>query len=362
MGLGRLTIDLAAVVANWQQLAALASPAETAAVVKADAYGLGMTPVAQALNAAGCETFFVASLAEGVALRAYLPDVAIIVLSEQVEPHVDELIAHRLTPVLNHLAAVEAWRAQGAPHPAWLHLDTGMNRLGLSATDWQDLVAKQPDWKAYGIAGLMSHYACADERDHPLNRTQRDMAMQAATAARLPLSLGNSSGIFLGEAFRGDLVRPGMALYGLNPTPYAANPMRRVITLEVQVLQVRQVSAAGTVGYGASAAAKQGQVLATVGLGYADGLHRTLSNRGEVYFDGEAAPVAGRVSMDSIVIDASHLARRPKPGDWAEIIGPNQSADTLADMAGTIGYEILTSLGQRYARTYLPAHAAARTG
>ena len=300
MGLGRLTIDLAAVVANWQQLAALASPAETAAVVKADAYGLGMTPVAQALNAAGCETFFVASLAEGVALRAYLPDVAIIVLSEQVEPHVDELIAHRLTPVLNHLAAIEAWRAQGAPHPAWLHLDTGMNRLGLSATDWQDLVAKQPDWKAYGIAGLMSHYACADERDHPLNRTQRDMAMQAATAARLPLSLGNSSGIFLGEAFRGDLVRPGM--------------------------------------------------------------HRTLSNRGEVYFDGEAAPVAGRVSMDSIVIDASHLARRPKPGDWAEIIGPNQSADTLADMAGTIGYEILTSLGQRYARTYLPAHAAARTG
>ena len=356
MLLGRLTIDLAAIVANWRQLAALSQPAQTGAVVKANAYGLGLQPVAEALAEAGCDSFWVATLDEAVALRQILPRVRIAVLGDQVEPNIQEFIGNRLTPVLNHPGAVEAWRRWAAPAAAWLHLDTGMHRLGLSPSEWQALLAETSDWQAVGMRGIMSHYACADDPDHPLNVQQRDRAVAAAGAASLRLSLGNSSGIYLGAKFRGDTVRPGMALYGLNPTPHTANPMQRVVTLEAQVLQVRQVDAdAGTVGYGASAAAMPDQKLATVALGYADGLHRALSGKGHVYFAGQAAPIVGRVSMDSIVVDVSHLTPAVRPGDWAEVIGPNQSADTVADMAGTIGYEILTSQGARYARSYLPS-------
>jgi alanine racemase len=356
MPLGRLTIDLAAIIANWQLLAALSLPAQTGAVVKADAYGLGLQPVAKALADAGCDSFWVATLDEAVALRQLLPRVRIAVLGDQVEPNIQEFIGNRLTPVLNHPGAVEAWQRWAAPAAAWLHLDTGMHRLGLSPSEWQALQAGTSDWQAAGIGGLMSHYACADDPDHPQNAQQRDRALAAANASGLRLSLGNSSGIYLGAEFRGDTVRPGMALYGLNPTPHTANPMQRVVTLEVQVLQVRQVDAeAGAVGYGASAAATPGQTLATVALGYADGLHRALSGKGQVFFAGQVAPIVGRVSMDSIVVDVSHITEPVRPGDWAEVIGPNQSADALADMAGTIGYEILTSLGARYVRSYLPS-------
>jgi alanine racemase len=356
MPLGRLTIDLAAIVANWQQLAVLAKPAQTGAVVKADAYGLGLQPVAEALAEAGCDSFWVATLDEAVTLRQLLPRVRIAVLGDQVEPNIQEFIGNRLTPVLNHPGAVEAWRRWAAPAAAWLHLDTGMHRLGLSPSEWQALQAETSDWRAAGIRGIMSHYACADDPDHPLNAQQRDRAVAAARASGLRLSLGNSSGIHLGAEFRGDIVRPGMALYGLNPTPYAPNPMQRVVTLEAQVLQVRQVTGdAGTVGYGASAPAISGQTLATVALGYADGFLRSLSGKGQVFFAGQGAPMVGRVSMDSIVVDVSKIAQPVRPGDWAEVIGPNQSADALADMAGTIGYEILTSLGARYVRSYLPS-------
>lgn len=358
MTLGRLTVDLGAIVANWRQLRDLVRPAECGAVVKAGAYGLGMAPVVRALAEAGCRTFFVATLEEAVALRLQLPDAAVVMLSDQVEPHIHDLTGHRITPVLNHPGAVAAWRREGAPAEAWLQLDTGMNRLGLSPAEWQTLLAGDASWRELGICGLMSHLACADEPDHSLNAAQRDAAHAAATATGLPLSLGNSPGIFLGADYRGDLVRPGMALYGLNPKPLARNPMRPAVRLEVQVLQVRRVAAAGWIGYGATAAARPGQVLATIGLGYADGLHRALSNRGHVYFDGQAAPVVGRVSMDSIMADVTHLAVKPEPGAWAEVIGPNQTADVLADKAGTIGYEILTSLGARFARTYLPTGPA----
>lgn len=358
MPLGRLTIDLAAVAANWRFLRDHVAPAECAAVVKADAYGLGMAPVVRALADAGCRTFFVATLEEAVSLRLQLPEATVGMLSDRVEPHVRELTSHRITPVLNHPGEVTAWRRRGAPAQAWLHVDTGMHRLGLSPAEWQALLDTRPIWREYGIRGVMSHFACADECDHPLNARQRDAARAAAAAAGLPLSLGNSPGIFLGEDYRGDMVRPGMALYGLNPKPLAQNPMQPVVRLEAEVLQVRAVQSAGTVGYGATAEVRDGQVLATLGLGYADGLHRSLSNRGYVYFSGEPAPIVGRVSMDSITVDVTQLTHKPVVGDWAEVIGPNQPADVLADKAGTIGYEILTSMGARYARTYLPAGPA----
>lgn len=357
--LGRLTIDLDVVAANWRLLAEMAAPAECAAVVKADAYGLGFAPVAQRLAQAGCRQFFVATLNEAIALRAILPDAAIAVLGEPVARQEAALLAHRLQPTLNHPGDLAAWRSSGQGAPAWLHVDTGMHRLGFSPDEWRLLMDSAPDWRALGVVGVMSHYACADDPSHPLNARQRDAAHTAAREAGLPLGLGNSSGIFLGADFRGDLVRPGMALYGLNPTPGRPNPMGQPVNLEAQIVQVREVTAKGTAGYGASAEIYPGQTLATVGLGYADGLHRALSGKGAVYLSGQRLPIIGRVSMDSIIVDASALPEKPKPGDWVEVIGPNQSADAIADAAGTIGYEILTSLGQRYARTYIRSESNA---
>jgi alanine racemase len=331
----------------------MCAPAETGAVVKADAYGLGVAPVARRLAGEGCHTFFVALIEEGVALRAVLPSATIVILGVPVEAELRALLEYRLTPVLNHPGDLRAWAASGAAADAWLHLDTGMHRLGFSPAEWQALLASDPDWSGLRVTGVMSHYACADVPAHPLNAHQRDTAVSAARTARLPLSLANSSGIFLGAEFRGDLVRPGMALYGLNPTPARANPMRPAVGLEAQVLQVRQVDADGWAGYGATYSVAPGQRLATIGLGYADGLHRALSNHGAVFFDGQRAPIAGRVSMDTIIVDISEISAPIGAGDWAEVIGPNQSADSLADSAGTIGYEVLSSLGHRYARTYL---------
>lgn len=353
MALGRLTIDLDAVAANWRLLADRAAPSECAAVVKADAYGLGAGPVAKRLAEAGCRHFFVATADEGVALRALLPNAVISVLAPALPAEAAEMAARRLRPVLNHPGDLVAWRRHGKAQPAWLHVDTGMLRLGYTPKEWDWLIASRPNWLPIQIVGVLSHFACADEPEHPLNARQRDAAWAVARAARLPLSLANSAGIFLGRDYHGSLVRPGMALYGLNPTPAMVNPMRRAVTLEARVMQVRHVDARATVGYGASAEAEPGQVLATVGLGYADGYLRSLSGKGQVYFRRQAAPVVGRVSMDSIVVDVTDLIERPKPGDWVEVIGPNQSADAIADAAGTIGYEILTSFGHRYARTYV---------
>lgn len=359
MALGRLTIDLDAIAANWRLLADMAAPSECAAVVKADAYGLGVVPVAQRLADAWCRQFFVATLDEAIELRAALADITITVLGEPVAGQEAPLLQHRLQPVLNHPGDLEAWRRWGQGKPAWLHVDTGMHRLGYSPDEWRQLIDTKPDWRALGIVGVMSHFACADDPDHPLNGRQRDAARAASKQAGLPLSLGNSSGIFLGADFRGDLVRPGMALYGLNPTPGRANPMRQPVCLEVQVLQVREMTEKGTVGYGASADARAGQTLATVGLGYADGLHRVLSSKGAVYFEGQRLPIVGRVSMDSIIVDVTALTRKPEPGARVEVIGPNQSADAIADVASTIGYEVLTSLGHRYVRTYVRAEGGA---
>ncbi|MGY9054268.1 MAG: alanine racemase [Alphaproteobacteria bacterium] len=357
MTLGRLTIDLEAVAANWRQLARIAAPARTAAVVKANAYGLGIAPVVRRLAAEGVTEFFVATLDEGCTLRQLLPDATIAVLGEPVTGQASAFLECRLLPTLNHPGDLAAWQAEGDGQPAWLHLDTGMHRLGFSPAEWCVLMDEKPDWRALGIVGLMSHYACADDPSHPLNAMQRDAAMAAAAKSGLPLSMGNSSGIHLGSSYCGDLVRPGMALYGLNPTPGQPNPMRPAVSLAAQVLQVRKVDAEGTVGYGASAPVRPGQVLATIALGYADGLSRALSNRGHVFFGGQPASIVGRVSMDSIVVDVSALNVSalnplPKPGDWAEIMGPHQTADDLAAAAGTIGYEILTSLGHRYSRVY----------
>jgi len=346
-----LTIDLAAIAANWRSLRDRAAPGAVAGVVKADAYGLGAGPVGAALRAAGCRHFFVAHPEEGIALRAALgPDVFIAVL-DGFAPGEDAAAA--LVPVLNGLPDIAAWAGRG--RAAILQVDTGMARLGLDAAEVERVAADPELLGGIDLRFVMTHLACADEPGHPLNGEQA--ARFAAIRARLPplpTSLANSAGLFLGPGFASDLARPGCALYGLNPTPAAPNPMRPVVTLTAPVLQLRDISAGATVGYGAGWRATRPSRIATVAAGYADGYLRALSGRSFGMVAGQAVPLVGRVSMDLItfdVTDAPPLA----PGDAITLIGGQASPDALAASAGTIGYEILTSLGARYARRYIGA-------
>jgi alanine racemase len=353
-----LTIDLDAVVRNYERLRDMAAPAHCAAVVKADGYGLGATKVAPALAAAGCDTFFVAHLGEALTLRPLLPDAAIYVLNGAAPGAERELAAHNLRPVLNSREAVEAWVALGREQgsaPAAIHIDTGMSRLGLTEDDLDRLAADPGPLAAIDLRLVMSHLAVAEEAGHPLNAQQRERFEAARPALpAAPASLANSSGIFLGGAFHFDLVRPGAALYGVNPTPGQANPMEATVRLEAPMLQVRAIDSPRTVGYGATHQVSRPSKIATIPVGYADGYLRSLGNRGRCFVDGRAVPVVGRVSMDLVTLDVTDLpADRAQPGTMVEVMGPHMPVDDVAEGAGTIGYEILTSLGRRYTRRYL---------
>ncbi len=358
-GAAVLTIDLAAVVANWRTLRAQVAPAVCAAVVKADAYGLGALQVAPALARAGCTTFFVALLDEGVALRPYLPGAEIIALLGALPGCEAEHTHHRIVPVLNSLGDIGRWQAYarttGQRQPAWIHLDTGMNRLGLGADDARRLAAEPERLAGLTLRGWISHLACADQPDHPLSAAQLGRFHQAL--ARLPAglrSLAGSSGLWRSRAFHLDLVRPGAALYGLNPTPETTNPMHPVITLYSRILQVRTVDTGATVGYGAACVVARPSRIATIAVGYADGALRSLANRGHVFIDRQPASVVGRVSMDLMTIDVTDLPQAlVQPGGWVELIGPNRNVDAAAADAGTIGYEILTGLSRRHHRVWL---------
>ncbi|WP_245185477.1 alanine racemase [Falsiroseomonas frigidaquae] len=355
-GQGVLTVDLGAVVANWRDLSAR-HDASCAGVVKADGYGLGAAPVARALHAAGCQTFFVAHLTEGVALRAALGAGPAIIVLNGFAPGADEDAG--LWPVLNGLGDVEAHaaagRAAGVPQPALLHLDTGMSRLGLDAGEQARLGQDRARLAGLDLRFVMTHLACADEPAHPLNAAQagRFAAAAAIIAPAVPRSFANSSGLFLGAAFRSDLARPGCALYGINPTPAAPNPMRQVVELQVPVLQVRDIAAGDTVGYGAGYTAPRNVRVATVAAGYADGYLRSLSGRSLALFQGRAVPLIGRVSMDLTTFDATDFPEL-RPGDRMMLVGgAGNTPDDIAARCGTIGYEVLTSLGHRYQRRYI---------
>ncbi len=353
-----LSIDLDAIVANWRSLEARQGPAcRAAAVVKADAYGLGARPVAAALAAAGCRRFVVATLDEGLTLRAVLPGAEILVLSGPLPGTAAAFAEAALWPVLNSPEQVADWRALAARRDralaAALHVDTGMSRLGLSAAELAALAADPALLAGIDIRLLMSHLACADEPAHPLNERQcRRFAAARALFPGLPASLAASSGIFLGPAWHADWTRPGAALYGLNPTPEAANPMRPVAQLSARILQVRDVDAGDSVGYGASYRCAAPTRLAIVAAGYADGLFRALSNRGCGHFGEQPVPLVGRVSMDLTIFDVG-AASPARPGETITLMGPGNDADAIARAAGTIGYEILTALGARYHRHYL---------
>jgi alanine racemase len=358
---GILTVDLAAIRANWRLLRDRAAGASCAAVVKADAYGLGVAPVAAALAAEGCRHFFVAHLQEGVNLRTVLGQGPMIGVLHGAPPGTEEEFgSYDLVPVLNSRGQLESWaarcRAEGRPLPAILHVDTGMSRLGLSPAE-VEAVAEDGALQAIQLRYVMSHLACGEEPDNPANAAQ--LAAFAQHRSRLPAapaSLASSGGVFLGSDYHFDLVRPGAALYGVAPVSGQPNPMYQVVRLQARVVQTREVPAGTPVGYGHTARTASAAQLATVSVGYADGYFRSASNQGVAYFGDTPLPVVGRVSMDSIILDAGALPPGALgPDALVDLIGPRNSVDAVAKAAGTIGYEVLTNLGSRFHRRYIGA-------
>ncbi len=342
MSTGHLTIDLAALAANWHALDAKTS-VETAAVVKADGYGLGAARVAKALADAGARQFFVAAAEEGAAVRQALgPGPVISVFSGHMEGDTDTLRDLTLTPMLNSATQVKRHFDTLPDQPFGVQLDTGMNRLGM---EWDDWAATAERIMRAGPTLVMSHLACADEPDHPMNPYQLDVFHQMTDGISTPRSLAATGGILLGEKYHFNLTRPGIGLYGGAPFD-DAQPVAR---LDLPVIQIRDLAEGEVVGYGNSWQTERPARIATVAAGYADGLLRHLSGKATLWHNGQPCPLVGRVSMDLITVDVTDCDEDPA---FLTILGPHQSVDDLAKNAGTIGYEILTSLGGRYSRHY----------
>ncbi len=357
-----LSIDLGAVQKNWRLLNSHAGTANCGAAVKGNAYGLGVESVSTALWQAGCTNFFVARPKEGEELRAILPEATIYVLDGLFPGQAEFYAQNNLLPALISIEEAREWATFGKHYghnlPCAIHVDTGINRLGFSVRNFEALLAETETTKGLNITLLMSHMACADEPAHPLNKKQRD-AFNAVRAMLpgVPASLANSSGIFLGADYAYDLVRPGIALYGGNPTPHLPNPMSAVALLEGTIMQTRDVHEGETVGYSATWQATRETRIAVLGAGYKDGVPRSLSskmdnNPSQVFVGGQRCPIIGRVSMDMMAVDVTDLPAPVKRGDRAEIMGTNILIDEAASWAGTISYELLTRLGSRYARLY----------
>ncbi len=351
-----LRVDLDAVCANYRTLLDRLGGVASAAVVKADGYGLGAGRVGPALRDAGCKVFFVAHVEEGIALRGLLPDAEIHILNGLLPGAEEAYGEHGLMPVLGSLGEIEGWRVfcGDAPLPCDLHVDTGMLRLGLPPNELAAIEADPAMIAGLRVVNVISHLASADEPDSPQNVQQLGAFRKVRRV--LPTGracLANSSGIFLGPDYHFDLARPGVALFGVAPIPGEPNPMAQVVRLQGKIVQVRAVDAPQTVGYGATHRIQGPGRIATVPVGYADGYLRSLSNQGYGYIGDIRVPIVGRVSMDLITLDVSAVPEdRARPGAWIDLIGPHNPVDDVARTAGTIGYEILTSLGSRYHRAY----------
>ncbi len=356
----RLTIDLAALKENWRKLAAIASSAEVAAVVKANAYGLGIETCAQSLWQAGARTFFTAYCHEGVALRTLLPQARIFVLAGL---DAEAALACRragLTPVVNSQTELEIWRAEGkkagAPLPCALHFDTGMYRLGFDRREAQRIATER---EGVEVVLAMSHLACGEVRANSMNARQLGEFRQVA--AHFPgvrLSFANSGGMFLGPDYHFDLTRPGIALYGGEPVAGEPNPMAPVAKFEARIVQVRDANKGETVGYNATQTLTRDSRIAVAGAGYADGIRRGASGwpggGAKGWLAGFRVPVLGRVSMDLTAFDVTDVPRQLLDGtQWIELFGPNMPLDEFARAAGTISYEVLTGMGKRADRVYL---------
>jgi len=359
---GILTIDLAAIEANWKRLASMTVPVDCAAAVKADAYGCGLPHVAAKLYKAGCRTFFVADLAEGRIVRATARDAVIYVLNGVLPGTGRTLADFNLRPVINSPTELAEWDAFVANNNwrggAALHIDTGMNRLGLTIEEGL-AISSRIRAENHGFTLLVSHFACADNPSHPMNDKQIRLFRELRILYRgVPSSIANSSGIFLGGTVHCDVVRPGGALYGANPTPGKKNPMRPVVELKGRIIQVREVKKGESIGYGATYTTTRPTRLAIIAVGYGDGYGRGAgANKAkpaaDVIIARRRCPLLGRVSMDLIAADVSDIPEGiVKRGDYATLIGGDIGVDELAAAMGTISYEVLTSLGRRYRRIY----------
>ncbi len=343
MSTAHLTINLHALAQNWRALDAK-TQVETGAVVKADAYGLGAEPVAWALAEEGVRKFFVAVAEEGVAVReAVGPGPLVAVFSGHMEGDTDLLRQHDLTPLINSPEQFKRHRQALPDHGFGIQLDSGMNRLGLEPADWAEL---RHEALALKPLVVMSHLACGDELDHPMNRQQLDTFKQMTDGVDAPRSLAATGGTLLGPEFHFDFCRPGIGLYGGMPFAGA----KPVVTVDLPVIQVRDVAVGETVGYGNSWTARRPSKIATVAAGYADGLHRAIGGGIDTFAGDQPCPVVGRISMDLITVDVTDLPYKP---DRLRILNGHQTVDDLAEAAGTIGYEILTSLGSRFSRGYV---------
>ena len=357
---GRLEIDLAALAQNYRLLTKKSPNSETAAAVKANAYGLGIEQVAPVLVNSGCKTFFVALPEEGVKLRKLAPDASIYVLSGIWPESLELLFANRLTPVLNSLRDVKLWESTttATSTPFALHVDTGMNRLGLEVDQVGQVSHLKPQL-------IMTHFACADDPAHPLNQKQFDAFSEIRKMfPQARASLANSAAILSRGDCQFDLVRPGIALYGGAAVNGQKNPMQPVVRLQGRIVQIRHIKSGAPIGYGASHVFKRDSKVAIVAVGYADGYHRAASGSGVPlsenngggygFFNGCKVPIVGRISMDLTAFDITDvLDGSVNQGEWIELIGKNIPVEEVAASAGTIDYEILTSLGRRFARSYI---------
>ncbi|SLN29915.1 Alanine racemase, biosynthetic [Aquimixticola soesokkakensis] len=344
MATSTLHIDLDALAANWQALDAKSSAAvETAAVVKANGYGLGAAQVAKRLLHAGVKTFFVAAAEEGIAVRDAVGPVPVIgVFGGHMKGDTDIIRTHRLTPMLNSIDQITRHFERLEGHPFGIQLDSGMNRLGLEAPEWNAVRAKV---LARGPWLVMSHLACADAPNHPMNARQLANFCTMTDGIAVRRALSATGGILLGPDYHFDLVRPGIGLYGGLPYEDA----RPVVRLSCPVIQTREVEQGETVGYSNTWTAESPAWIATVSAGYADGITRAISNSAVLFAGDVPCPLVGRVSMDLITVDISHLREAPEQLD---LLCAHQTVDDIAEIGATIGYEILTSLGQRFKRVY----------
>ncbi len=364
---GRLTIDLGAIAANWRHLKRLSRPGRCAAVVKADAYGLRTRNVVPTLAAAGCTDFFVALPSEAVAVRGLAPHARVFVLEGAHEGSITTLIGNGLIPVLSSIEQVGLWQDAGAGAPCALHVDTGMNRLGVTVDRALQLASSGALRDRLNIVHVMSHLACADKPGDAMNRQQAESFQSvAAVFSGVESSLSNSAATLSRGAMGCSMTRPGIALYGGGPLADRPNPMQPVVSLDARIVQVRQARMGETVSYGAAQRLTRDTKIAVAAVGYADGYPRGGSSAGVPLreavagglsgaIEGHRVPVLGRITMDLTCFDVTDVPDGALAGGRIELIGPQVALDDAAKACGTIGYELLTSLGHRYTRRHLPA-------
>ena len=344
-----LEINLANLVSNYQLAKGFAPSSHVSCVVKANAYGIGDIEASKALYEGGCRDFYVIYLEEAIKIAPHLDKANIYVLNANSSEELIESKANGFIPVLNTIDSIERYKKMGANLPCVIHFDTGMTRAGLDVSDADNL-----DLSSLDVRYIMSHLACSDEPEHELNIAQlNDVKYLQSLFPKKPISFANSSGIFLGADYHFDQVRPGCMLYGVNPTPYQKSPVKHVVTLKAKVLQIRTLRKAQTISYGARHLADAGSKIATVGCGYADGYHRVASLHTHCYFQGIELPIVGTITMDMMMVDVSKLSDDLLAQlDYVELLNDHFTVDDLAKKAKTIGYEVLTSLGNRFNRIY----------